>query len=164
MSGRRGWRWIKGIDGKMIWATYHIQFSRVKKPPGSSPTHRKHSQASFFFPLCPLGCVICKDQTRGKVVHWSKAIVMLSPQALLQHSAMAFYLLYRSPAGKRTSQPKIHSRFYRGQHHFLLLSSFTMENQATLHFLSGWPKIKRGKSNLWLFSSIFSTAVALLTH
>lgn len=37
-----------------------------------------------------------------------------------------------------------------------------MENQATLHFLSGWPKIKRGKSNLWLFSRIFSTAVLLL--
>lgn len=64
-------------------------FQQVKKNTRQFPDTIK-TFTSVYFLFCPLGCVICKDQTRGKVVHWNKAIVMLSPEALLQHSAAAF--------------------------------------------------------------------------
>lgn len=54
--------------------------------------------------------------------------------------------------------------FYKEQHHLMLHSSCMIEKRATPHFLSGWAKIKRGKSNLRLCSPIFSTAVNLLMH
>lgn len=69
-------------------------------------------------------------------MHWNKAIVMLSPEALLQHSAVELSSCIEALQGKDLTAKNTFT-FYREQHHLLLHSSSVMEEQASLHFLSG---------------------------
>lgn len=123
---------------------------QVKKDQAVCPIHLFF----FFFSFCPFRCVICKDQTRGKVVQWNKVIVMLVLRHCFNIQPWRLPLvLWRCREKGLTTKNTF--TIYREQPHLMLRSSSMMEKQATLPFIPKWPKIKWGKSNLWFFSPIF---------